>query len=364
MATKTITDIPIQNVGVLVAHDGGTIDPDDVVALAALIKRKIRVHIMACGAGNNKKVLEFLKNNAYITIAPEKTKIRMETFLLIGPSANVLLPWLDFSRCKHFVFMGNTTSMDTVGMKYRCEFPCTSPSLNEKNNSAVFQAIAEEQQRRLIPSDAIFDKNSHVVISKPTLYVDVITTQECYENKNMFGAKMLGPKGEISFLTKKQKNIVWASMLKNFAGRMHPLLPYNQFAEGLINGTPPKGANYLSVKRVHDCVRPSLLKVKGGSLIPKACEKYITELKRALEKKDKTLLNEKSLYFKLLITTQRVADILGAEPVDEMGRLFTSTTAGCKPNDIAGAYPIAFEAFKKVPFVVPAYDLAAQRYII
>ena len=341
MTTPTIMDINI-----LVLHDGGTIDPDDVVALAALRHRKIQVYIMECGAGDNAKTLEFLKKgdiniDGYIQVAPEKTVMRMKSLLLIGPDADAKLPLLDFSICEHVVFQGNTTLLDESKVEYRCKDMCTSPSVNERGNVGIFKVIATEQSKR-------------------NVLVEIVTTQECYDPQNMFGATSMAADGPLCFLSQKQQDIVWASMLKNLAGRMHPQLRYNAHAESLINGAEPKGANYYSVLRVHNCVKPKLVASQG---IVRGCNKYISDLKTSLTTKNIVLSDERSLTVKLLATSQRVADILGIAPLDKEGNLLTSTTIDGKANDIAGEYPVALEAFKKVPMVVPAYDFAAQRYI-
>ena len=334
----------IMDINILALHDGGTIDPDDVVALAALIQRKIPAYIMACGAGDNDKTLEFLKEvngGGYIRVAPEKTVMRMKTLLLIGPEADMMLSLLDLSRCEHIVFQGNTTLLDKAKVKYRCKAQCTAPSVNERGNRGIFKVVAAEQAKR-------------------TVLVDVVTTRECYEPQNMFGSLAMATDGALGFLTQMQREIVWASMLKNLAGRMHPQLRYNAHAESLINGVEPKGANYNSVLRVHNCVEPERV---AAQRIARGCAKYISDLKTSLASKGMSLRDERGLAVKLLATSQRVADILGVEPVDKEGNLLTSTTIEGKPNDIAGEYPVALAAFKRVPLVVPAYDFAAQRYV-
>lgn len=339
------------HVDILAIHDGGTVDPDDAVALAYLAEKKITVYIMACGEGSNPKTLAFLKDSNtqnYIRPVPENTIIRMNTLLLIGPHADRLLPLLDFSVCQHIVFQGNTTTLDQYNIHYLCKTPCNYPSVNERGNESLFKQIHTRQQQQLL---------SHHNITT----VRVVTTAECYENKNMFGATNLSKNGALHFLKPSQTKLVWASLLKNFAGRMHPRLQYNKHAESLINGAKPKGANYYTAIRVHDHVQPTV--------IPKhhttdACIKYIQELKLSLKQKNCTLNNENTFLQKLIQTTERVADVLGIEPIDPHGSLLTSTTIDKHPTNIADMYPNALLSFKNVPYIVPAYDFAAALYIL
>tara|TARA_Y100000389_G_scaffold204032_2_gene254608 strand:+ start:459 stop:1706 length:1248 start_codon:yes stop_codon:yes gene_type:complete len=267
-------------------------------------------------------------------------KITPDYMIVLAPGIDKILNSLDFTNLKLVGYQGSLPQMHPKLLHPDYTL------INDENG-----AFNDRDSRNFFIRLNNEEKEGTVIC---------VTTEECKKQENLFGKELFKNNQYWSSHTNREldkniQEIVFETVFKNMVGRMHPKHTYNKFAETLIN-PEIKGANYNLVKDIYDKINNNGTHTAMSDTLRKAIDDYIKDLndntEGPLKENTHLYLMEMSIY---------IGEIIGKDPVDDNGKLLTSSDENNNVINLHKKYNDAYNNFKNVGILSPAFDLVTMK---